>query len=284
MLSVWCIIAFLTPCQVTDTPHILSGDSLVIFDPHERFEEIKEGGVRIPIQDFSTVRDQIHAFQSVNAHPTSSFRGTAIRLPLRTSEDAKWSQIKPGVSTSVAQISDLFSQFIKQELPTVLLFLKHIKSIELRVVDAKGETTVMGKAWIDNPADLDALRCFSLHSDCPPPRYVLSIAFQDSRGNSDVRNWFIYHALASEDEAVQYLEKQYCGLVREQLTKDKLYPHIVFATPLDSKHTDGQLFTLLPLPVCTGFPLHINGIFALTPDRQNLRKDDPGLVNDSPDR
>lgn len=256
---------------------------MVIFDPHERLEEFNDGGVRIPIKAFNSVEDQIHAFQSVGADLNSPFRGTAVRLPLRTSEDAQWSQIKPGVSTSVKQVSDLFVQFVQQELPTVLLFLKHIKSIELRMFDEGGKQTLVGNARIDGSVNVPH-RCFSPHSNCPPPRYTLSITSQNSFGREERRDWFIYHALASEDAAARYLEKEYCGPVQGQLKKDKLYSHVVLAAPLDSKHISGQLFTLLPLPIRTGFPLHINGIFALTPDRQNLRKNDPGLVNNSPDR
>ncbi|KIO23551.1 hypothetical protein M407DRAFT_54911, partial [Tulasnella calospora MUT 4182] len=33
----------------------------------------------------------------------------------------------------------------------------------------------------------------------------------------------------------------------------------------------GRLFTLLPLPIITSFPLHINAVLALTSSRQNLR-------------
>ncbi|KIO22367.1 hypothetical protein M407DRAFT_61073, partial [Tulasnella calospora MUT 4182] len=33
----------------------------------------------------------------------------------------------------------------------------------------------------------------------------------------------------------------------------------------------GQLFTLLPLPIVTNFPLHINAVLALVSDRQHLR-------------
>lgn len=275
---------FLTLFQITDTPHILSGDSLIIFDPHERLESFKEGGVRIPIAMFGSVEDQIRAFQAVNADLTSPFRGTAIRLPLRTPEDAQWSQIKPGVSTSVQQISDLFAQFVQQELRTVLLFLKHITSIELQLVNEEDELTVIGKAWIDGPGGVDEHRCFSLHSNCSPPRHALSIAFQDGSSEMESHEWFIHHTLAPQDEAVRYLETKYQGPIQAQLAEDKLYSHIVVAAPFDSKKINGQLFTLLPLPVYTGFPLHVNGIFALTSDRQNLRKNDPGVVADSPDR
>src|SRR5207302_963129 len=32
----------------------------------------------------------------------------------------------------------------------------------------------------------------------------------------------------------------------------------------------GRLFTVLPLPISTPFPIHIHGIFGLTRDRRNL--------------
>ncbi|KIO21526.1 hypothetical protein M407DRAFT_41534, partial [Tulasnella calospora MUT 4182] len=33
----------------------------------------------------------------------------------------------------------------------------------------------------------------------------------------------------------------------------------------------GRLFALLPLPIITGFPVHINAVLALVSSRQNLR-------------
>ncbi|KAJ3723890.1 hypothetical protein C8R42DRAFT_577934, partial [Lentinula raphanica] len=59
--------------------------------------------------------------------------------------------------------------------------------------------------------------------------------------------------------------------VGDHLQKDKLLPHVALAFPLSKQNFQGHLFTLLPLPISTGFPIHIHGVFALTPDRQSLR-------------
>ncbi|KAG8928980.1 hypothetical protein FRC02_006144 [Tulasnella sp. 418] len=62
--------------------------------------------------------------------------------------------------------------------------------------------------------------------------------------------------------------------VKEQIKNDKLLPHVALAVPIwgdTIAHCDGKLFTLLPLPISTKFPLHIHSVFALTSDRQRLR-------------
>ncbi|KIO21523.1 hypothetical protein M407DRAFT_80303, partial [Tulasnella calospora MUT 4182] len=61
------------------------------------------------------------------------------------------------------------------------------------------------------------------------------------------------------------------------MSKDKLGRHVALALPVPrdgaSSITDfqGRLFTLLPLPIITGFPVHINAVLALVSSRQNLR-------------
>ena len=57
------------------------------------------------------------------------------------------------------------------------------------------------------------------------------------------------------------------------LGKEKLDATIALAVqdPVQSgRGSNGQLFTFLPLPLPTGFPLHIHALFALTQARQNL--------------
>ena len=54
---------------------------------------------------------------------------------------------------------------------------------------------------------------------------------------------------------------------------EKLTPGVDIAFPLEGPNVKGSLFTLLPLPIkIPGSLFHINAIFALTPDRQNLKK------------
>ncbi|KIO19901.1 hypothetical protein M407DRAFT_82182 [Tulasnella calospora MUT 4182] len=60
------------------------------------------------------------------------------------------------------------------------------------------------------------------------------------------------------------------------MKEDKLFPHVALAFPVadgvvPATGLKGRLFTLLPLPIITGFPLHIHAVLSLTSSRQNLR-------------
>ncbi|KIO27690.1 hypothetical protein M407DRAFT_72859 [Tulasnella calospora MUT 4182] len=60
------------------------------------------------------------------------------------------------------------------------------------------------------------------------------------------------------------------------MKEDKLFPHVALAFPdpdpaFPRAPGFGRLFTLLPLPIITRFPLHTHAILALTSSRQNLR-------------
>ncbi|KIO21520.1 hypothetical protein M407DRAFT_80296, partial [Tulasnella calospora MUT 4182] len=61
------------------------------------------------------------------------------------------------------------------------------------------------------------------------------------------------------------------------MSTEKLFPHVALALPIPPDgatsipNFHGRLFTLLPLPIITNFPVHINAVLALTSSRQNLR-------------
>ncbi|KIO21529.1 hypothetical protein M407DRAFT_80280, partial [Tulasnella calospora MUT 4182] len=61
------------------------------------------------------------------------------------------------------------------------------------------------------------------------------------------------------------------------MSTDKLLPRVALALPVPHDgatsipNFHGRLFTLLPLPIITGFPVHINAVLALVSSRQNLR-------------
>ncbi|KIO19908.1 hypothetical protein M407DRAFT_82184 [Tulasnella calospora MUT 4182] len=66
---------------------------------------------------------------------------------------------------------------------------------------------------------------------------------------------------------------------------DKLFPHVALAFPVPdatlspTQTFSGRLFTLLPLPIITHFPLHIHAALALTSSRQNLRNADETVMD-----
>jgi hypothetical protein len=60
--------------------------------------------------------------------------------------------------------------------------------------------------------------------------------------------------------------------VGDRLAADKLSPIVELALPLDGAPIGGSLYTLLPLPIETGFPVHVNAVFALTSESARSTK------------
>ncbi|EEB88370.1 hypothetical protein MPER_13829, partial [Moniliophthora perniciosa FA553] len=58
---------------------------------------------------------------------------------------------------------------------------------------------------------------------------------------------------------------------------------LALAIPTTGKFSAGRLFTFIPLPLSTGFPVHVHGLFALTPSRQHLRNNSEHVVKQSDD-
>ncbi|KAJ3984365.1 hypothetical protein F5890DRAFT_1474609 [Lentinula detonsa] len=254
--------------HVTDNIHILSGKQLVIFDPHEEFTTFA-GGLSIPLDETVNYQDQILAFSgALVERPSSHLNATVVRLPLRTSVEAQRSKIKP-LSVTIADIQALYQSFIQNELSVALLFLKNILSIELREIALDGQDVLLAQVSILNN-DVASIRKFVPGHDDRRQSYTLDILTTVS-GSSSSQSWRIVHVVVSEESAKAKMESRLDYDVGERLRKDKLLPHVALAFPLSSQDIQGRLFTLLPLPISTGLPLHVHGIFALTPDRQSLR-------------
>ena len=266
---------------MTDNPHILSGDSLVVFDPHKR--HLRNGGVRVNVTDDPKLKDQFHAFSSLVTDFSKPFNGTIIRLPLRTAAGAKSSNIK-NTCTSAEEISQLFAQFAKDELCHTLLFLKHVAHIELREVDVQGVDRLVARASVEDAQQTAHLRSFTPQPPTASHSFILDLAIKFGDNKVQHPRWRIVHAIEADSEVASLMEKKGVKNAGNALIADKLFAHVALATPLLSPCADGRLFTLLPLPITTGFPIHINSVFALTQDRQNLRKQDSGLMEGSRDQ
>ncbi|KIK66157.1 hypothetical protein GYMLUDRAFT_219036 [Collybiopsis luxurians FD-317 M1] len=267
--------------HITDNIHILSGDKLVIFDPHGEFDEF-EGGVSISIKDeMNRFQDQTDAFRG--ALTEVPFEGTVVRLPLRTHAEAQRSRIKP-VETRIDHIRSLFHGFIENELPVALLFLKHVMFIELREIGVDGSMTVKATVTVSNP-EVAPLRSFVPGNVCRSETYRLDIVSTVGSDRSVVHKWRIVHVVDDEASVQSKISQRLGYNVDDRLKQDKLSSHIALAFPLSHQHVKGQLFTLLPLPIWTGFPLHVHGVFALTSDRQHLRNpNELGIEDESRER
>ncbi|KAK7038120.1 hypothetical protein R3P38DRAFT_3311332 [Favolaschia claudopus] len=257
---------------ITDNPHFLSGRNLVIFDPHERFAEGKEGGILLDILDEGHLYgDQLGAFKNtLNCDADGSFPGTVVRLPLRTASQAAISTIKSTVVNPL-DVRQLFEDFVEKELSVVMLFLKHIRYICLKVISADGQEHFVGSAEIPDTS-ISAKRAFARNGSAQQQTFRCTIHLTCG-ATTTKQSWRVYHAVRSTEETASILRQRLGYDVASKLADDKLFSHVALAFPVDNRpaNFNGRLFTLLPLPIHTGFPMHMHAILALTQDRQSLR-------------
>jgi len=233
----------------------------MVLDPHRAFVK-HSGGVSIDIvEEGATYKDQLAPFLSIIPGEIAPFFGTAFRLPLRTSQQATRSRISDK-ATRVAELQEILRGFVSNELESVILFLKHITSIEVRRIDPLGNVSILGKVEVDR---LDVA-----HNSGQVQRRI-TLTMED--GNPTTRTWFFYHHHIEKGEATRLVSSRLEYDIGDRLTQEKLTPGVEIAFPLEGPNIRGGLFTLLPLPInLPGSSFHLNATFALTPDRQNLKK------------
>jgi hypothetical protein len=205
-------------------------------------------------------RDQLAPFNSIIQGEIVPFSGTAFRLPFRTNSQAARSRISDK-ATHPAEFRGILHNFVKNELESVILFLKHITSIEVRRIDPLGNVSVLGKVEIDR---------LDLTSNSGQVHRKITLSTEDG---STVRTWFFHHHRIEKKEATKLMSSRLEYDIGDRLTLEKLIPGVDIAFPLEGPNVKGGLFTLLPLPInIPGSSFHMNATFALTPDRQNLKK------------
>ena len=163
------------------------------------------------------------------------------------------------------------------------LFLKSVTSIELRVITRDNQELLIGRVKIEDTSGPAGLRSFARGSDAREATFRCRVAA--SSGSIVSKTWRIYHSVLDSEITSQIMSERLPSHtnVGDLLKNDKLFSHVGLAFPLrDASPLKGRLFTLLPLPVYTDFPVHLHGILALTQDRQSLRnKEETGMSPDS---
>ncbi|RPD56795.1 hypothetical protein L226DRAFT_469097 [Lentinus tigrinus ALCF2SS1-7] len=255
--------------HLTDNPEYLSGGHLAIFDPHRW--AFKHGGWRDTLENMaSQYADQLEPFCRATSEEIGTYySGTIVRLALRTaSSQSSISSDKP----SADRIHDLLVDFIQQELHLVLLFLSHLISVEVKEIDTSGRARTLASA-----------KARSLPSEITV-EYDATVRPSSSPSAGD---WSILRASLPLDECVRLLSdalNDNLVHVQEELAREKLRPEVALAFQgASSQQVGGRLFTYLPLPLDTGFPCHIHGVFSLTDARQNLRNPSETIMSGTAD-
>ncbi|KAG9043185.1 hypothetical protein FS837_009920 [Tulasnella sp. UAMH 9824] len=276
-------LGFRSCYHITDNPHILSGDKLLILDPHARVKKFK-GGFELDTKHIENedgeiernmYEDHFATFSAVFRRDEEVYPGTAIRLPLRLKGFESKLKSTP---TMVEDARKMFKDFIAKELPEAMLFLKNITEIKLLEIDEYGNETVSATAMINDAGVVASHRKRTKQGEVH--HYPITITMRIGSAPPFTRSWIITQFSEKDATASGHLAKRLKRIQRDveaAMFMDKLLPQVALALPLPAEGANsspkfhGRLFTLLPLPIITSFPVHINAVLALVSSRQNLR-------------
>lgn len=232
-----------------------------MFDPLQAFTG--SPGMKTAISAVPSA--QLAPFTFFMDQHTNIFDGTVIRCPLRKIQ----SQISKNV-VSPDSLAQLFQEFIANEAKISLLFLQNITRIVVYDINAEGASTCMLQLSISRSVPLP------LGDNSTASKATVTVE------GGEVSIWRVLLVKHDQDDAVKALSAKES---EEFLKENKLLPQVGIAAPVDGKKCAGRLFTFLPLPLPTGFPVHIHAYFALTQSRQNLRNSqETGLIKGTDDQ
>jgi hypothetical protein len=272
----------------------------------KRSDGAKEGGRVKLSQAYEQYPDQLApflSFLSKDGSRVEKFEGTIIRLPLRTELDATRSEIKKGQSTTPEDIQRLFDDFLDGEIKLALLFLKNVKEIDftrITVEDGAEKLDKLGRAKKLGSSDV-----FTIEVTKEAIRYQNDQKMQQKE--SFETKWKMVQsspsfapgfisAIKSKLHNDRFDEEK----VTQLLKFEKLSPVVQLAVPLGKWNlNDSRVFTLLPVPIGTQFPLQgkswslsritltyivyaisVNASFALSPARDRLKNEQESFRDD----
>uniref|UniRef100_A0A8B9Q9L3 Sacsin/Nov domain-containing protein n=1 Tax=Apteryx owenii TaxID=8824 RepID=A0A8B9Q9L3_APTOW len=266
--------------RITDVPAVLSGATLLIFDPngtHLGNHIPKSGcpGIRL---DFSTrprilraFAEQFQPYRGVfgcHLPEPRAFPGTLFRLPFRTEEEAVASQIC-SEAFGTERIRSLGTGFIDSSR-LLLLFLRRVKELSLEMLpdmatspeDAVSLATLQRKKIQDLGAPVD------------PPSWAAIEQLTAHEKASKTTWYYLVLVCQGDGESLELFHQ------RTQAGLHNLSPMAGVALPLaltaDGKWVprigaeEGQVFCHLPIPVVSGLPIHVHGAFSILSNRKGL--------------
>ncbi|CAE8605766.1 unnamed protein product, partial [Polarella glacialis] len=255
-------LGFNSVYNFTDLPSILSDDMVLFLDPHVHHlsamgASVQKPGIKLrflKINVLDKFRDQFepyHRLLGCDLASSSPFEGTLVRVPFRTPELAKASEIS-GIAVDRTIAEELSSQF-RSEAYQWLLFLQNVAQIELSEI-REGMCRVQLAGPSRGPAPAE---------DGTPPRQSL-------------------HRYRLVGGSACGLQEQVCVAVPLQNALDE---HLQETAPPSLSQEEvvvlgreeGRLFCFLPLPrtaVSLRLAVHVHAPVNTTQDRRNILLDD----------
>ncbi|XP_071135399.1 sacsin-like [Mytilus edulis] len=266
-------LGFKSVFHITDYPMIISGRLMMILDPYRDETrcciplELSKLKLYSGMNECYTALFQVFDFGQ-NVLDAGYYNGTMFRFPLRkeTTElsDSVYNQEK---------INNLLRVF-KKEASLTLIFLKSLEEVSLyECMDSIYEqnpdyiVTIGGSKSEIAKQSRKAMQHKTIPDESFVNVYELVLVTTSKRQRED-HEWLVMNRLEGISDASE-------GLL-ELATKLSYLPCVGIAVPVLSSDTfTGHIFFSLPLPMqaisMTKLPLHINGTFALSEDRKQLK-------------
>ncbi|XP_052814232.1 sacsin-like [Mya arenaria] len=271
--------------HITDTPSFYSKGPglgkegvLCIFDPlFKEIPELDEPGIRCDIDDMDNdFKDILKGYPGF-----VSEKGTMFRLPLRQEE----SEISVHCICE-SQIDKLLG-LLRKDASSCLHFLKNINSIAIsNYVDGKvcnefkveakltESDEIRRKQYFDKVKAVCKKNMLDKYGNIDEDRFSVTYNLSIVEGRRKCKRWLVCNQFSSDTKPHE--KDTSCKLRQAFAVGDLgLMPEVGISIPvfetenreLQQTHT---AFCLLPLPLSTGLPFHLNGHFSVDRGRRKL--------------
>jgi len=293
--------------HVTDYPSFVSRDRIIFFDPHGAAipgTSRQEPGREWNLADAKWYEQypdfmQVYAAGGLPLGDTN-FQGTLFRLPLRTAEHAKNSEIRKQAFTE-SNVKELLDALINSG-EELLLFLKSVQEIRVYEIPANSQETRQEILAIVTQNQQEVREARQQLLDAIPktpdkllelchnnPAGLISVSYRHEietiSGNRNTKSTWRTVSLIRTDEGGE-LAKVIKAMYESQ---EKVLPWAGAAARINAVSTEenpqpagGKVYCFLPLPLESGLPVHINGFFNLNSSRDNLSSDSGQTGKDRP--
>ncbi|KAH3799743.1 hypothetical protein DPMN_153357 [Dreissena polymorpha] len=270
-------LGFKSVFHMTDYPCVISGDTMLLIDPHRPAHEVN---AKLKINEIHEIEgmetsDLLRAIGGKYGFDKSVvdkgyFRGTMFWFPLRE----KASQISEDVY-DVGKVEKLFGS-LSAESSSILIFLKSLVRLQLLKMSQSGNEEHVLRVHIQNEKEIQTSRqsffsCVKSASSKQAVSCVFTMTIKEETATvtSKLTKWLVVNYCI-----VHNATNDFKRLI--QSPKLGLSPCVGVAAKIEPfSAVDGHIFCFLPLPKegskLTGLPFHVNGFFALSQNRHHLK-------------
>ncbi|MHA7633351.1 sacsin N-terminal ATP-binding-like domain-containing protein [Corallococcus sp. M7] len=277
---------FNTSYSVSDHPSLVTGDTIVWFDPHRSIQDRSKNAHAWDLRDAA----QCWPAWAATFAPAgvdrqgASFHGTVFRLPLRTPETVTRSKIRKE-AFSVSDWEDILAQ-LRQVGPALLVFLRSVLALEAYDISKPGKARLRVRICTVNAASVQESRK-PLRSFIAGQPATLVRTWLDSKEDLPSAKFTQEFSIEAEGEAPQLevwevvsevVRGQEDVLLREALElcelDDKVLPWAGAAWRREGTSSLGKggFACFLPLPDAEVAPVWLHGWFATDSGRRGLER------------